>query len=434
MRKKIYSSRLFKEACRVLVGGVNSPVRAFKSVGGSPVFMRSGRGSRIVDADGNAYIDYCLSWGPLILGHAHPQVTAAACAAARRGASFGAATESEVVLARAISAAFPSMELVRLTSSGTEAAMSALRVARAFTGRELTLKFSGCYHGHADSLLVSAGSGALTLGHPDSAGVPRSWAKTTLVVPFNDPHALRKAFRRWGRHIAAAIVEPVVGNMGVVLPEAGFLNLLREITLEFKSLLVFDEVITGFRLSYGGAQRLYGIRPDLTVLGKIIGGGFPVGAYGGRRQIMERIAPLGPVYQAGTLSGNPVAVAAGLATLKALKTKDPYLRLERMTRDLSFGIQREADRLGVPVRVQPAGSMFTVFFTHNQVSDLASAQSADTKAYARFFQSLLEQGVYFPPAQFEAAFVSAAHNDVDIERTIDAARVALRSAGRQRIS
>jgi len=422
------SARLMKQASGVLVGGVNSPVRAFKSVGGVPVFMRSGKGSRIVDADGRAYIDYCGSWGPLIFGHAHPKITSAACAAARRGATFGAATESEFRLAEAIRQAVPSMELVRLTSSGTEAVMGALRAARASTGRELVLKFAGCYHGHSDALLVAAGSGALTLGHPESAGVPRSWAKSTLVLPYNDPEALRRAFGRWGRRLAAVIVEPVVGNMGVVLPEPGFLELLRDLTRRAGSVLVFDEVITGFRLSLGGAQTLYGIKPDMTVLGKIIGGGFPMGAYGGRRSIMRCVAPLGPAYQAGTLSGNPVAVAAGRAALQLLRTQDPYLRIERMTRDLSSGIQQAADRLSVPVRVQPAGSMFTVFFTDLRVRDLASAKSADTKAYARFFHAMLREGVYLPPAQFEAAFVSAAHTERDIERTIEAARRALQAA------
>ena len=281
--------------------------------------------------------------------------------------------------------------------------MGALRAARASTGRELVLKFAGCYHGHSDALLVAAGSGALTLGHPDSAGVPRSWAKSTLVLPYNDPEALRRAFARWGRRLAAAIVEPVVGNMGVVLPEPGFLELLRDLTRRAGSVLVFDEVITGFRLGFGGAQTLYGIKPDMTVLGKIIGGGFPMGAYGGRRSIMRRVAPLGSAYQAGTLSGNPVAVAAGRAALQLLRTRDPYLRIERMTRDLSSGIQQAADRLSVPVRVQPAGSMFTVFFTDLRVRDLASAKSADTKAYARFFHAMLREGVYLPPAQFEAA-------------------------------
>lgn len=378
------------------------------------------------DVDGKSYIDYCLSWGPLILGHAHPAVTAAACAAAKKGASFGASTEQELLLAKEIASAIPSMELMRFTSSGTEAVMSALRAARAFTRRDEIVKFSGCYHGHVDSLLVSAGSGAVTLGHPDSAGVPKAWAKTTRVLPYNDIETARLAFKRHGDRIAAVIVEPIAGNMGVVLSDAGFLRELRAITRRHKALLIFDEVITGFRLCYGGAQKFYGIRPDITVLGKIVGGGFPVGIYGGRREVMELVSPLGPVYQAGTLSGNPVAVAAGLAALRTLKRLRPYARLERMTRKLAAGIRAEADKAGIPVRVQSTASMFTVFFTDRAVMNLPDAKSADTKAYARFFHALLDSGIYFPPAQFEAAFLSTAHTDGDIERTLAAARSAFR--------
>jgi glutamate-1-semialdehyde 2,1-aminomutase len=388
--------------------------------------MESGRGTFLRDVDGQSYIDYCLSWGPLILGHAHPAVTAAACAATKKGASFGASTEQEFLLAKEIAAALPSMELMRFTSSGTEAVMSALRAARAFTRRDGIVKFAGCYHGHVDSLLVSAGSGAVTLGHPDSAGVPKAWAKTTMVLPYNDIEAVRLAFKRHGDRIAAVIVEPVAGNMGVVLPEDGFLRELRAITRRHEALLIFDEVITGFRLCYGGAQTLCGIRPDITVLGKIVGGGFPVGVYGGRRKIMELISPLGPVYQAGTLSGNPVAVAAGLAALRTLKQVRPYARLERMTRKLAAGIQAEANKAGVPVRVQSAASMFTVFFTDRVVRNLSHAKSADTQSYARFFHALLDSGVYFPPAQFEAAFLSTAHTKRDIERTLAAVRSAFR--------
>ena len=414
------STALFDRARRVLVGGVNSPVRAFRAVGGTPVFMARGRGARVIDVDGRGYIDYCSSWGPLILGHANPAVTRAAAAAAARGASFGAPTEGEVLLAEEIRRAYPSMERVRMTSSGTEAVMSALRLARAWTGRDVVVKFSGCYHGHSDSLLVAAGSGALTLGRPDSAGVPKAWARTTLVLPYNDAGAVQAAFRRRGRSIAAVIVEPVVGNMGVVLPEPGFLETLRRLTARHGALLVFDEVITGFRLGLGGAQERFKIKPDLTCLGKIVGGGFPIGAYGGPRKIMERVAPLGPVYQAGTLSGNPVAVAAGLACLKELRRGRLYARLEKLTRRLAAGVERAAREAGVPARVQTIASMFTVFFTDGPVRDYESAKKADTKKYAKFFHGMLEEGIYLPPAQFEAAFVSAAHTEADVERTLRA--------------
>lgn len=419
------SEKLFQRASKVLVGGVNSPVRAFKSVGGSPVFMRSGKGAKLTDADGRKYIDYCGSWGPLILGHAHPAVVRAATAAAKQGSSFGAPTEREIELAETISQALPSMELLRLTSSGTEAVMSALRVARAFTGREIVIKFTGCYHGHVDSLLVAAGSGAMTLGRPDSAGVPNAWAATTLTLPYNNPAAVAEAFERLGQGIAAVIVEPVVGNMGVVLPQEGFLQFLREITAKHKALLIFDEVITGFRLCYGGAQTLYKIRPDLTTLGKIVGGGFPIGVYGGRRDIMELVAPLGGVYQAGTLSGNPVAVAAGIATLKTLKSEKPYVRMAKMAQQLAQAVKDEARRASTPVQVHQIASMFTIFFSGADIKDYDSAKSADTKAYARFFHALLKSGVYFPPAQFEAAFISAAHTARDLDQTIRVIRKAL---------
>lgn len=412
------SKKLFQEASRYLVGGVNSPVRAFNSVGGTPVFIRSGKGAFLEDVDGQRYVDYCLSWGPLILGHAHPEVTAAACAAAKKGASFGASTEGEVLLAKEIALALPSMKLLRFTSSGTEAVMSAARAARAFTGRDVIVKFSGCYHGHVDSLLVAAGSGAMTFGHPDSSGVPQAWAKTTLVLPYNDVDAVKLAFKRHGSRIAAVIVEPVVGNMGVVLPKDGFLQELRAVASHYKALLIFDEVITGFRLCYGGAQTFFGVEPDLTVLGKIVGGGFPVGVYGGRREIMEMVSPLGPVYQAGTLSGNPVAVAAGLAALRVLKRENPYATLERATKELAINIQAMADRADVPVRIQSIASMFTVFFTDRAVNNLADAKTSDVKSYAGFFHALLDGGVYFPPAQFEAAFLSSAHTARDLERTL----------------
>ena len=409
------------------MGGVNSPVRAFKSVGGTPVFMRRAGGSWIEDADGRRYLDFCASWGPLILGHARREVIAAAARALRRGSTFGAATQSEVELAEAIKQAVPSMELVRLTSSGTEADMSAVRVARAFTGRELVIKFVGCYHGHVDSLLVAAGSGAMTLGVPDSAGVPAAWAKTTVTLPYNDADAVAAAFRKWRGRVAAVIVEPVAANMGVVLPKPGFLRRLRELTLRHGALLIFDEVITGFRLCFGGYQRLCGISPDLTVLGKIVGGGLPLAAYGGRKDVMRLVAPLGPVYQAGTLSGNPVAVAAGLETLRLLKTLKPYSILEERTQSLAEGIRRVGLSLGIPVTVNSAGSMFTVFFSGHPVTDYASAKFADVGRYGRFFQALLDGGVYFPPAQWEAAFLSTAHSRGDLVRAEKAIGQALRS-------
>ncbi|HAH07478.1 MAG TPA: glutamate-1-semialdehyde-2,1-aminomutase [Elusimicrobia bacterium] len=419
--KRPRSEALYRAARRVLPGGVNSPVRAFRSVGGTPVFMRSGSGARLTDADGREYLDYCLSWGPLILGHCRPEVVKAACKAARIGSTFGAPTEGETRLAEAIREAYPSMELLRLTSSGTEAAMSVLRAARAFTGRDLVLKFSGCYHGHADSMLVAAGSGAATLGEPNSEGVPASWAQTTLVADYNDIAGLKKVFKRWGARIAAVIVEPVAANMGLVLPEPGFLETLRDLTRHHGALLVFDEVITGFRLAYGGAQSVYGILPDLTCLGKIIGGGYPMGAYGGRRDVMGHIAPLGCAYQAGTLSGNPVAVAAGLETLRLLIKEDPYERVAALAETLAAGLRREAARAGVPAQVHQAASMLTVFFTRKPVRDWPSADCCDRKAYARFFHGLLDNGVYFPPAQFETAMLSSCHTERDVERTLKAA-------------
>ncbi|HBT62564.1 MAG TPA: glutamate-1-semialdehyde-2,1-aminomutase [Elusimicrobia bacterium] len=423
------SRRAFKRARRVLVGGVNSPVRAFRAVGGSPVFMRRGRGPRLEDADGRRYLDFCLSWGPLILGHARPEVVAAAQAALRQGSSFGASTEAEVELAEVIRQAVPSMELVRLTSSGTEAAMSAVRLARAFTGRDLTIKFAGCYHGHADSLLVAAGSGALTLGIPDSAGVPKAWARTTIILPYNDLPAVAAAFKRWKGRVAAILVEPVAANMGVVLPRDGFLQGLRELASRHGALLVFDEVITGFRVCYGGYQKNCKVSPDLTVLGKIVGGGLPLAAYGGRRDVMRLVAPLGPVYQAGTLSGNPVAVAAGLETLRLLKSERPYPVLERRTRDLAAAMRAAASRANVPVTINAIASMFTVFFTDHPVPDYAGAKQADAKVYGRFFHALLERGVYFPPAQWEAAFLSSAHGTADMALMNKAMTQAFESMG-----
>jgi glutamate-1-semialdehyde 2,1-aminomutase len=396
-------------------------------VGGTPVFMRRGRGAWITDADGKRYLDFCHSWGPLILGHARREVIAAAQRALELGSTFGAATQAEVELAEAIKEAVPSMGLVRLTSSGTEADMSAVRVARAFTGRELIIKFAGCYHGHVDSLLVAAGSGATTLGIPDSAGVPPAWAKTTVTLPYNDADAVAAAFKKWKGQVAAVIVEPVAANMGVVLPRPGFLRALRELASRHGALLIFDEVITGFRLCYGGYQKLCKIRPDLTVLGKIVGGGLPLAAYGGRTDVMRLVAPMGPVYQAGTLSGNPVAVAAGKETLRLLKRLKPYAALERETLRLVAEVRLQAAACGVPVTVNTAGSMFTVFFTAHPVADYASAKLADAGSYGRFFRALLERGVYFPPAQWEAAFLSTAHGRSDLASAGKAIGQALRS-------
>lgn len=420
------SKKLFARAQQSLVGGVNSPVRAFKAVGSTPRFVTNGSGPHLFDADGSRYVDYVGSWGPLILGHARREIVAAATHALRNGSTFGAATEAEVELAEALKTALPSLELVRLTSSGTEAVMSAIRVARACTGRELVVKFAGCYHGHIDSLLVAAGSGATTLGVPDSAGVPAAWAQTTITLPYNDLSAAQKAFKKFGGKIAAVIVEPVVGNMGVVIPRTGFLEGLRKLTKEHGALLIFDEVITGFRLCYGGAQTLMGIKPDLTTMGKIIGGGLPMGAYGGRKDIMKLVSPLGPVYQAGTLSGNPVAVAAGLACLRLLKKENPYQRLAQITDYLLQGLGEAADSARVPMRINSVGSMFTLFFCRTPVSDYGSAKKADAKKYGKFFNRMLDAGVYLPPAQFEAAFVSYAHDKTDLDKTVKAARKALK--------
>jgi glutamate-1-semialdehyde 2,1-aminomutase len=417
--KRDRSEELFERARRLIPGGVNSPVRAFGSVGGTPPFMVRGEGSHLWDADGNEYIDYVCSWGPLILGHRHPAILQALEEALKGGTSFGMPTEREVELAQLITEAVPSIEMVRLVNSGTEATMSALRVARAFTGRELAVKFEGCYHGHVDSLLIKAGSGVATLGIPDTAGVPKAFADTTIALPYNSTSALEDCFERHGERIAAAIVEPVVGNMGCVPPRPGFLEALRDLATRHGALLIFDEVMTGFRLAYGGAQSLCGIRPDLTTLGKVIGGGLPVGAYGGRRVVMEMVAPAGPVYQAGTLSGNPLAVAAGLAMLRHLKSHpEIYMELERRTRRL-------AEAATGNVTVNRAGSMITFFFTAGPVFDYASAQASDRNRFRRFFRSLLERGIYLPPSQFEAAFVSAAHTDEDIESTVTAIREAL---------
>jgi len=415
------SENLFAQARRLMPGGVNSPVRAWGAVGGTPFLVAQGAGSRLTDLDGNSFLDYVCSWGPLILGHAHPRVVAAVQEAAARGLSFGAPTPGEVELAELLCQAVPSLEMVRLVTSGTEATMSALRLARGATGRSLVIKFDGCYHGHADSFLVAAGSGVLTQAIPGSPGVPEEIAGLTLSLPYNDLDAVAEIFSRRGAEIAALIVEPVAGNMGVVEPRPDFLPGLRQLCRQYGSLLIFDEVISGFRAAWGGAQARYGLSPDLTCLGKIIGGGLPIGAYGGRRDLMEQMAPVGPVYQAGTLAGNPVAVAAGLAALKALKDSNPYDDLYRKGAWLARELTHAAGRAGVPVCVNQAGSMLTVFFTAGPVTSLAEAQKADLSAFARFFQGMLRQGVYLPPSQFEAWFLSAAHSDLDLELTVAAA-------------
>ncbi len=424
MHKK--SEELFRKAVELMPGGVNSPVRAFRAVGGTPVFVASGRGAHVTDVDGNEYLDFVLSWGPLILGHCHPEVMAALAAVLETGTSFGASTPGEVALAEQIIKAFPSIERVRLVNSGTEATLSALRLARAATARDKILKFEGCYHGHSDSLLVKAGSGVATLGLPDSPGVPQALAELTITIPFNDFEALDRAFQAHRNQFAAALIEPVVGNMGVVPPNPGFLERLRALTQEQGTVLIFDEVITGFRLAYGGAQQLYGIHADLTTLGKVIGGGLPVGAYGGKASLMNLVAPSGPVYQAGTLSGNPLAVAAGLKTLEVLRRPGTYERLEQSGQRLASGIFEQAKQAGVPLTVNRMGSMLTAFFNTGPVTDYASAKKSDIRLFGRFFRGLLNRGIYFPPSQFETIFLSTVHTEEDIERAIRSAGESLR--------
>ncbi len=419
------SEELFARALKRIPGGVSSPVRAFKAVGGTPLFIDRAEGARVWDADGRAYVDYVGSWGPMILGHAYPPVVDAVKNAAERGTSYGAPCASEVELAERVVGLMPSIEKLRFVSSGTEAAMSALRVARGFTGRRKILKFEGCYHGHADGLLVAAGSGVATLGIPGSPGVPEGTVADTLVAPFNDVASVETIAEAHGRDLAAVIVEPVAGNMGLVAPREGYLEALREITRRVGALLIFDEVMTGFRLAPGGAQQIYGIAPDMTCLGKIIGGGLPAAAYGGRAAVMDAVAPVGPVYQAGTLSGNPLAMAAGCAALDGLARPGAYERLEALTARLQLGLVQAAEAAGVPLTVNRVGSMITAFFCGGPVTDYASARSSDTARFGRFFHAMLEAGVYLPPAQFEAAFVSLAHGETDIDDTIDAARGAL---------
>jgi glutamate-1-semialdehyde 2,1-aminomutase len=422
---RVRSREAFARASRLIPGGVNSPARAFGAVGGQPIFIARGEGARLFDLDGNDYLDYVGSWGPLILGHCHPRVVRAVEEALHRGASFGAPTELETQLAELIVDAVPSVEMVRMVSSGTEASMSAIRLARGFTGRDVIIKFAGCYHGHVDALLVAAGSSATTLGVPNSPGVPKGCTQDTLVLRFNDTQALADAFTAHGPRIAGVIVEPVVGNMGLVPPTPEFLSELRRLTEAHGALLIYDEVMTGFRLAYGGAQALYKQTPDLTVLAKVVGGGLPVGAFGGRADVMSKVLPAGPVFQAGTLSGNPLAMAAGVATLLELRERPPYAKLETLSAKLADGLDQAATAAGVPHRVQRVGSMLTLFFTATPVTDYDTAKTSDTARFAKFFWGMMDRGVYLPCSQFEAAFVSAAHTEADIQRTVAAAREAL---------
>lgn len=424
--KRKRSIELYRKALEMIPGGVNSPVRAFKAIGIPPTFIDRAKGSKIWDVDGNEYLDYVGSWGPMILGHAHPRVIAALKKAAPKGTSFGAPTPLEVELASLVKKAFPSMELVRMVSSGTEAAMGAIRVARGYTEKDKILKFEGCYHGHGDSLLVKAGSGATTFGIPDSLGVPKDLAKHTLTAPYNDLEAVKNLASQYSGQIACMILEPIVGNMGVVLPEKGFLEGLRRICDEEEIILLFDEVITGFRVAYGGAQELYHIQPDLTCLGKIIGGGLPVGAYGGKKAIMEKVAPLGGVYQAGTLSGNPLAMTAGIETLKILKSPKGYRDLERKTSFLAEGILKCSQERGISVSINRATGFFTLFFTEGPVTNYQSAKTSDTNRFAQFFIQMMEQGIYLPPSQFEAWFLSLAHTPKDLDKTIEACDLAFK--------
>ncbi|MGB7923597.1 MAG: glutamate-1-semialdehyde 2,1-aminomutase [Pyrinomonadaceae bacterium] len=420
------SEELFERAVELIPGGVNSPVRAFRGVGGTPRFIRSARGALMTDVDGHEYIDYVGSWGPMILGHADAEVIEALREALERGTSYGAPTELELEVAEEITSAVSSIEMVRMVNSGTEATMSAIRLARGVTGRDKLVKFEGCYHGHGDSLLVKAGSGVATLGLPDSPGVPPTLARDTLTVPFNDAEALERVFDQHAGEIAAVIIEPVVGNMGCVPPREGYLQKVREVTTKGSALFIFDEVMTGFRLARGGAQALYDVRPDITTLGKIIGGGLPVGAYGASREIMRHVAPAGPIYQAGTLSGNPLAMTAGLTTLKRLRDPSVYQRLERAGQRLCDGMAEAAREAGVTVVTNRVGSMWTTFFTNAPVTDWATASKSSRELYAKFFHAMLDEGIYLAPSQFEAGFISTAHTDALLDRTVDAARKAFR--------
>ncbi|MGA7631754.1 MAG: glutamate-1-semialdehyde 2,1-aminomutase [Terriglobales bacterium] len=427
-RKTDQSRKLQRRAEQLIPGGVNSPVRAFRSVGSEPPYIIRGQGSHIWDADGNEYVDYIGSWGPLILGHAAPRVIDAVIEAARKGTSFGASTPAEADLAELVISAFPRMQKVRFVSSGTEATMSAIRLARGYTKRKYIVKFEGCYHGHSDALLVKAGSGVATLGIPGSAGVPEEFTQFTLALPYNDTSVLEQAFTKFKHQIACVIVEPVVGNMGCVPPAPGYLEALRAITAREQTLLIFDEVMTGFRLAFGGAQQLYGVQPDLTTMGKIIGGGLPVGAYGGPSEVMDLIAPLGPVYQAGTLSGNPLAMAAGYATLTYLRDhQDVYAKLDKLAGEVVEGVASAAKDAGVTLCHNRVGSMFTWFFVRSPVTDWTSAAKSDTEAFGRFFRTMLENGIYLPPSQFEAAFLGAAHTEHDLQQTVAAAKQAFAS-------
>lgn len=425
MRSYEKSKQAFQEALKLMPGGVNSPVRAFKSVDMDPIFMERGKGSKIYDIDGNDYIDYVLSWGPLILGHANDRVVEAIKKVAENGTSFGAPTEIENELANLVIQRVPSIEVVRMVSSGTEATMSALRLARGYTGRNKILKFEGCYHGHGDSLLIKAGSGVATLGLPDSPGVPEGIAKNTITVPYNDLDSIRYAFEQFGDDIAGVIVEPVAGNMGVVPPKPGFLEGLREVTEQYGSLLIFDEVMTGFRVGYNCAQGYFGVTPDLTCLGKVIGGGLPVGAYGGKAEIMEQIAPSGPIYQAGTLSGNPLAMTAGLETLKQL-TPESYEEFGRIADRLQDGLSRLAEKYDIPHTINRAGSMIGLFFTDEEVSNYEGAKSSDLEMFSNYYREMAHNGVFLPPSQFEGLFLSTAHSDEDIDKTLEAAEAAFK--------
>jgi glutamate-1-semialdehyde 2,1-aminomutase len=419
--KQKKSSQLFKIASQLIPGGVNSPVRAFRAVGGKPVFIERARGSKIYDVDSNVFIDYVLSWGPLILGHAYPKVVDALKKAVEKGTSYGAPTSLEIELAQLVLKAYPSMDKIRMVNSGTEATMSAIRVARGFTKRDKIIKFEGCYHGHADGLLVKAGSGATTFGVPDSPGVPRAYARNTITLPFNDTAALKTTIANEWKTIACVIIEPVVGNIGCVLPKPGFLETLRKLTQHHGIVLIFDEVMTGFRVTFGGAQAFYGIRPDMTCLGKVIGGGLPVGAYGGREEIMSMVSPEGPVYQAGTLSGNPLAMTAGIATMKVLLKNGTYDSLEQKASMLEKGLIEASRKSGMKTRFYRAGTMFCSYFTDTDVIDYKTAKTADTGRFSRFFTAMLTRGIYIAPSQFEAGFLSLAHSEKDIEQTVRAA-------------